>query len=497
MNHGRIARGSDLVPAEGGASVLRADRVVDDERLVVPEVAVDEPVHQPIAERLQLLRRVELGNALSAERVADGINELRGRDLDRSGESAVGRRRPVDVELPLEQARRVDVEGHEVVGRARGRRRGAVEVRRQHADLLSRAENDHSRGISREHRGAVERIGAALDLAVGPEHVERHVVGVGPDADLSVVGEKGLARLELVLPVLAGRIVRGRDREALVEGAVREIRQRELRGDPAIGLPVVADERIAVVLKLAGAAEAVPEGVAGKRAQDHVAGLVVDRRDVVDVLEVMVGADVAFRVGRDRPEAVDRGVVVVGRAVELHERLGLREAELPLRDRVRGGPNEAVALLRHALVRDLPQHAALRRPVGPVVGEPGRLAVPRGRAHGRRRARAVRGGGRREKGRHPDEDRDPPRRRPRHARLHSVEPREKTSLCIAGGRRREIGPWADAARRLAARAPKHPLRSVRKVQPERLRQEDRHLPACHRAVRAEVPATASDVIPAA
>ncbi len=64
MNDGRGARAADLVPAESGASGLGADGVVDDERLVVAEVAVDEPVHQTVAEGLELLRRVELGNAL-------------------------------------------------------------------------------------------------------------------------------------------------------------------------------------------------------------------------------------------------------------------------------------------------------------------------------------------------------------------------------------------------------------------------------------------------
>ena len=333
MDDRRGARAAELVPAESGASGLGADGVVDDERLVVAEIAVDEPVHQTVAEGLELLRRVELGNALlpSIGIVADVIDELGHRDLDRAGERAVGRRRPVDVELPLQQPRRVDVVGHEVVGRA-GRGRGrAVEIRRQDADLASRAEDDHARLGAGEHRPAVEGVGTALHLAVRPEHVERHVVGVGPDPDLSVVGEEGFVRLELVLVVLAGRIVRRRDGDALVEGAIREIRKRELRNDPAIGLAVVTHERVAVVLNLAGAAEAVPEGVPGERSQDDVAGLVVDRGDVVDVLEIVIRADVAFGVRRHDPESDDRGVVVVGETFELDRGYGLGEAELLLR----------------------------------------------------------------------------------------------------------------------------------------------------------------------
>jgi hypothetical protein len=97
---------------------------------------------------------------------------------------------------------------------------------------------------------------------------------------------------------------------------LRESWKRELRNDPAVRLPVVADERVAVVLDFAGPAEPGPERVAGERPQHDIAALVVDRGDVVDVLEVVVRADVAFRIGRHDLMADDRGVVVLGSTLE-------------------------------------------------------------------------------------------------------------------------------------------------------------------------------------
>ncbi len=348
---------------------------------MVAEVPVDEPVHQAVPEGLELLRRVELGDALPAVRVAHGIEEFGDGNVDRSGEGAVFGRRPVHVELPLVKPRGVDVESQEVIGRTRRRRRRAVEIRREDAELVTGVEGDHRRRRSREHRGPVERVGAAL-RARRTEHVERHVVGIGPDAELSVVGEEVVARLELVLPVGPGRVVRGRDREALVEGTVGVVRQRELRKHPPVGLAVVPHERVAVVLDLAGAAEARPERVAGKGAEDDRARLVVDRRDAVDVLDVVAGSDVALRVGRHDAQTENGGVVVVGGSVEIGERLGLREAEPLLDHRVGRRPGDGQGLSRGDLVRDLAIRADRNRSDESVVGEARRFGMPRRKCDG-------------------------------------------------------------------------------------------------------------------
>ncbi len=272
------------------------------------------------------------------------------------------RRRPVHVELPLEQPRGAGLERHEVVRGARRRGRRPVEVRGQNAAFLVRVEDDHARRRAREHRAAVEGVRPAAERVVRPEHVEGHVVRVGPDTELAVVAEEVVARLELVLVVVAGRIARRRHRDALVEGTGGIVRQRELREDPAVGLAVVADERIAVVLDLARAAEPGPERVSGERTQHDVAGLVVDHGDVVDVLDVVIGADVAFRVGRHDQPSGHRAVVVVRSALELDRRLGLREAEMLLRRGIRDRSCRARALLRHR-PRCGPRGWASARPV--------------------------------------------------------------------------------------------------------------------------------------
>jgi hypothetical protein len=83
--------------------------VVDHERLVIAEIAIDEPVHQGVVERLELLRGLELRNALAPVGVAHRVEEVGRRDLDRTRQRAVARRRPVDVELPFEEARGIEV----------------------------------------------------------------------------------------------------------------------------------------------------------------------------------------------------------------------------------------------------------------------------------------------------------------------------------------------------------------------------------------------------
>src|SRR6185436_9746267 len=100
---------------------------------------------------------------------------------------------------------------------------------------------------------------------------------------------------EIVAVVGAGRVGRAGDREALVGGAAG--RGGELAKQPAVGLAVVEDDRIAPILGLAGAAEAGEEAVAVERAEEAVAAFVEDLDDAVDPFDVVVGADVTPGVG--------------------------------------------------------------------------------------------------------------------------------------------------------------------------------------------------------
>src|SRR5262249_37234474 len=131
LEHGRRpARVADLVPAHA-RDAAGGDGMVRDQRLVVPEVPVGEAVHHAVGQRVELLGRARLRHAGAA---AAGGSEGGDRDAGGAGQRGVGRRGPVDVVPP--EAERVVVgvvEGHNVVGRARGRGGGPVQVGRQQA----------------------------------------------------------------------------------------------------------------------------------------------------------------------------------------------------------------------------------------------------------------------------------------------------------------------------------------------------------------------------
>ncbi len=126
-------------------------------------------------------------------------------------------------------------------------------------------------------------------------HVVRVVVGVRPDAELRIVGERGGAEAERVAVVGAGRVGRGGDGHAL---QIRRRRDGELREDPALRDSVVADDGIAVIVGLAAAAEARPERVGRNGPVHESAGRLIEDREVgVDPLHVLRGADRAVGVG--------------------------------------------------------------------------------------------------------------------------------------------------------------------------------------------------------
>src|SRR5439155_26095985 len=100
----RPVRAPDLVPTHAGGAA-GGDTVGHDHRLVVAEIAVGEPVHEPVAQGVERLTGAELGNAGPA---TAGAGEPGDGDVRRAREGGVGTVRPVDVELPaVERARAV------------------------------------------------------------------------------------------------------------------------------------------------------------------------------------------------------------------------------------------------------------------------------------------------------------------------------------------------------------------------------------------------------
>ena len=179
-------------------------------------------------------------------------------------------------------------------------------VRRQDP-LVLRAElvaDDYGGGIAREHLGAVEHVGAGAGEGVAVEVVRRHVVAIRPHAELRIVGEVAARRVhaERVAVVGAGGVATRRNRHALVERRDRVAGpgvEGELGEQPPVRRPVVEDNRIAVVGRVAQAAEARPQSVAGRGAVPRRSLLVPDLEGKVHPLDVVVWSDVAVGVRRN------------------------------------------------------------------------------------------------------------------------------------------------------------------------------------------------------
>jgi hypothetical protein len=94
------------------------------------------------------------------------------------------------------------------------------------------------------------------------EHVRGHVEPVGPDRHLRVVGEPGVSRIvgadRVEPPPSRERVFGLRDRDALVVGAVLEVRPAEVGNEEAIAQRVVDDGRIAPVGRVARSSGSCP-----------------------------------------------------------------------------------------------------------------------------------------------------------------------------------------------------------------------------------------------
>ena len=295
LEDARIAAGDpQLVPADADRRA-GGDAVVHDERLVIAEVAVGEPVHEPVGERVEPLSRAELRDTGSA---AARFGVRVDPHAARTRERRVARRGPVDVELPADQAAG-GAESDHVVGRAGRRQARAVERRgEQSAVRGARSEELLRCRLPREHARAVERGDAgAGEVRAVREDVDREVVAVRPDPELRIVREVGVAVVERIAVIGAGRVRRRGDRDAHEVG---ERADRELADHPAIGDAVVDHAGIAIVIGLAAAPKAGPDAVDRGGAEDRAAALVEHREACVHGLHVVVRADGAVRVGRRR-----------------------------------------------------------------------------------------------------------------------------------------------------------------------------------------------------
>ncbi len=309
------ARLAQLVPADAGAAAAHIDRVRSDHGPVGAEVAQLQPMHEAVGDRLELRPAVGLRNAGFAVRRAQVAVIRRDRDCgDLVHRSDVGR--PVDVDLP-------DVEGAGIRHRGgeEGRRgAGAIEVAGHEAELAAAdVESDEVGGLAGVHRVLVHHAEeGALEEEVGSDLLEEvggHGDRVIDDAVLWVVVETVAVEGELIAVPGGSGIAGLRHCDALRERA-EVVGKGELARQPAVSGIVVEDDRVALVVGLAVAADSVPDRVRRERCLHNIAVLVVDRGQQVDHLHVVVRPHRAVGVGRRDQEAKDGPIVVVVGAVE-------------------------------------------------------------------------------------------------------------------------------------------------------------------------------------
>src|SRR5258708_15213388 len=99
--------------------------MVHNERLVVSEIAVGQPVHQPVSQRVQSVGGAGLRNACAA-----AAERTERRDIDDRGAGESGVRWSGEVHVKLEKIQVVRTEIQQVIWRSRGWGGGAVELGR-------------------------------------------------------------------------------------------------------------------------------------------------------------------------------------------------------------------------------------------------------------------------------------------------------------------------------------------------------------------------------
>ena len=295
-----------FIPANAGMIIaIHIHRVVYDQCRMIAEIAVLQAIHQAIGDSIKIC----------AARLWDTVTrifahvaiECSDGDIDGVSETGVIGIVPIGVELPhLQLIRRVSpiviIHLNEVIGFARGRGR-AFEMRGQHAAQIAvgvvEIEVDHAGGIPTEHLVSFENRHALTGpIACPTELVECHVIAVGPDAEFGIVIHLPVTDQEGITPPFAGRIGRLGNGDALIEGAKGVIRQCELADHPSIRQMVIQNHGITVILSLASAAKALPEGVDVSRAIKQISLSIPNSEGEIHRLNVMIGADVTVGVGR-------------------------------------------------------------------------------------------------------------------------------------------------------------------------------------------------------
>ena len=139
---------------------------------------------------------------------------------------------------------------HKHVWRSGGRRRQAVEVRRDHIPttfrrIRNRVEVDIANvRFTSQHLCAVERENAGTVIVAARKLLIRHIIAVRPDTEFRKVVEPVVRHYELPKVIFTGRIAGLRERDELAKR--REI-VAVLRDQPAIGKLIVLHDREPVV----------------------------------------------------------------------------------------------------------------------------------------------------------------------------------------------------------------------------------------------------------
>src|SRR3954463_12718975 len=137
-------------------------------------------------------------------------------------------------------------EPHEVIRRAgRGQDRSVQVCRKEARYRWWLLKADGIRRRAGQHRGTIEGAGLRSGKALPGEDIDGVVVGVGPDAELRIVGEVR-AEIELVAVIRARRVRGSRDRDALC-GLGESLVELQLTDHPAVGKVIVEKNRIATI----------------------------------------------------------------------------------------------------------------------------------------------------------------------------------------------------------------------------------------------------------
>ena len=159
------------------------------------------------------------------------------------------------------------------------------------------------RRLPGEHPVALE--GPDIEAAARKAALGRHVIAVGPDADLRVVGSDRIVVRVLSLECIQEPPARERIGATRYRDALQVLVDRELTHEPTIGEAVVADDGVAVVVRLTASPKALPQRVDLGGAGEQIPALVVDGKGGVHHLDVVVRPDGADGVGRQDAGGAD------------------------------------------------------------------------------------------------------------------------------------------------------------------------------------------------